>query len=332
MFGAELVAGSALAAPASRGRRAVFAPPQGPRARVLIVNDLSGDIDGLFATTHALLSPSAEVRGIVGSWARDDGQTPELAVRNADTILRLMGLTHAVATYAGGGKLSNLSTPVRSAGAEAIVREAMRTDAALPLYVAVGAGLSEVASALLMEPKIAGRITLAWIGGSPYPAGGNEYNLSIDPLAAQVVFNRSTVPIWQVPSNVYASCLISASEIEAFVAPYGAIGAWLYRKLLDAPRDLSPTGFHLGETYTLGDSPLVVLTALNDWIPSAFTPPFAYQRTGSSRYDEIFAPELNADGTYVTRESGRKIRVYITVDTRLMFSDFFAKMRLNYGG
>jgi hypothetical protein len=306
----------------------VFRPPQGPRARVMIVNDLSGDIDGLFATVHALLSHSAEVRGIVGAWARDAGQTPELATRNAGEILQLMGLT--VPTHVGGSKLLSATTPVRSAGAQAIIDEAMRADTKLPLYVTVGSGLSEVASALLIEPRIADRFTLVWIGGSPYPRGGDEYNLSIDPIAAQVVFNQTTVPIWQVPSDVYATCAVSDTELEAFVAPYGAIGAWLYGKLLDAPRQLAPVGFHLGETYILGDSPLVLLSALSDWIPSSFEPPFTYQQTGSSHYEEMVAPQLNADGTYAPRDTGRRIRIYRSVDTRMMFSDFFAKMRINY--
>jgi inosine-uridine nucleoside N-ribohydrolase len=323
-------AGGAAAQPKPGARRQPFAPPQGPRARVLIVNDLSGDIDGLFATTHALMSRSTEVRGIVGARAREAEGTAALALHNAREILRLMGLGH-IPSWLGGAKLADADTPVPSEGARAIVSEAMRADTDLPLYVTVGSGLSEVASALLMEPRVAGRFTLVWIGGSPPPKGGDEYNFDIDPIAAQVVFNRTTVPIWQVPSDVYASCVISASELQAYVAPYGAIGAWLYQKLLDAPRQLKPLGFHLGETYTLGDSPLVLLTALTDWLPTVFEPPFRFDRTGSSHYEEMFAPLLAADGTYTPRDSGRRIRVYRAIDTRLMFSDFFAKMRLNFG-
>jgi inosine-uridine nucleoside N-ribohydrolase len=322
-------AGRALAATAPAGKP--FAPPQGPRARVLISNDLSGDIDGLFATVHALLSHSAEVRGIVGTRAREAEGTAERAVANADEILRLMGLSGAVPTFAGGARLTGSTEPVRSAGALAIVREAMREDSRLPLYVTVGAGLGEVASALLIEPRIAERLTLVWIGGNARPQDGDEYNFSIDPIAAQVVFNHTAAPVWQVPRDVYASCTVSATELQVNVAPFGAIGAWLYRKLLDAPAQMDRFGFHLGETYTLGDSPLVLLSALTDWVPSDFTPPFKFQGTGSSRYEEVFAPELNADGTYTPRTSGRKMRLYRQVDTRTMFADFFAKLRVNYG-
>jgi len=61
----------------------------------------------------------------------------------------------------------------------------MREDSPLPLYVAVGGGLTEVASALKIEPRIAGHMTLVWIGGDALPGGGvGETNFNIDPVAA----------------------------------------------------------------------------------------------------------------------------------------------------
>jgi hypothetical protein len=38
-----------------------------PRMRVIVDNDFSGDPDGLFQLTHILLSPSVEIRAIIGS-------------------------------------------------------------------------------------------------------------------------------------------------------------------------------------------------------------------------------------------------------------------------
>lgn len=153
-----------------------FVSAEGARSRVLVINDLCGDIDGLFSTAHALLSRSTVLQGIIGSRARPaanfPARTPERLVELADEVLRLMGLAGAVPTFAGDGPLSSLKALVRSAGAQAIVDEAMRTDTTLPLYVTVGGGLSEVASALLMEPRLADRFTLVWIGGHIRPTQG----------------------------------------------------------------------------------------------------------------------------------------------------------------
>jgi len=307
-----------------------FAPFLGPRSRVLFVNDLSGDPDGLFAAVHAILSPSIELRGIVGTSAGNRQENAQGAADLAKEMLRLTGRAGKVPVFAGSEKkLAAPGTPDRSPGAQAIVDEAMRTDSALPLYVAVGGGLTELASALMIEPAIARKLTLVWIGGDPYPAGGKEFNFSVDPIAAQHVFNESQVPIWQVTSGVYKTCTVSETELQAYVAPCGAIGAWLYTKMIEQSAKMGEFKFNIGETYTLGDSPLVLLTALTDWVPGAWAPPFVFTRTGSSPYDEVFAPHLLANGAYETRSEGRKIRVYQTVDTRMMFGDFFAKLRVN---
>jgi purine nucleosidase len=325
---------SALGAAPTMARGAKpFAPFLGARSRVIFVNDLSGDPDGLFAAVHAMLSPSIDLRAIVGSSAGSAREGAPAAAALATEMLQLTRRADQVKVYQGSEtKLAVPGVPDRSPGAQAIIDEAMRSDTALPLTVAVGGGLTEVASALMLEPTIASKFTLVWIGGDPYPAGGKEYNFSVDPIAAQHVFNETTVPIWQITSAVYKTCTVSDTELQAYVAPHGPIGAWLYDKIVTQSTKMGQFKFNIGETYTLGDSPLVLLTALTDWIPGAMPPPFLFTRTDSSPYDEVYAPRLLPDGKYEARNEGRKIRVYRNVDTRMMFSDFFAKLQMNAGG
>lgn len=308
-----------------------FAPIAGPRSRVLYLNDVSGDPDGFFSAVHMMLSPTAELRNIVGTDGGGKGETAKRSTALLNDIVRIMGYQKQIKVHEGAWtKLPEAGNPVASAGTQAIIEEAMRTDSRLPLFIAVGGGLTEVASAVLLEPRIADRFTLVWIGGDALPDGGtNETNFNIDARAARFLYNDTNVNIWQVPRAVYKTCLISATEIQAFIAPYGEIGAWLYDRLADLNRKFGP-GFNAGETWTLGDNPLVVLTALQDWNPVPTARGLEYNKTGSSEYDEIIAPRLNPDGTYSLRSEGRKIRIYKTIDTRMMFNDFFAKMRVNF--
>lgn len=325
-----LLSGAALAQAPGTVRKP-FAPAAGPRSRVVLVNDLSGDIDGLFATVHAIISPTAQLQSIVGACGHLAPDTSARSVALAKEMLELTGASTRVKVFEGAArKLAAPATPIRSPGAQAIIAEAMRTDTTLPLYVTVGGGLTDVASALMLEPRIAGRFTLVWIGGDAYPAGGTgETNFNIDPLAAQYVYNRSAVPIWQVPRAVYATCLVSASELQMFVAPCGRIGDWLYRQVVDAPSRFR-NALNMGETWTLGDSPLVALTALADWGPSGHTRPFRYERLGSSPSQTVPTPRLNPDGTFTPNPEGRPLRIFTSVDTRMMFGDFFAKLHVNF--
>ena len=76
---------------------------------------------------------------------------------------------------------------------------------------------------------------------------------------------------------------------------------------------------NMGETYILGDSPLVLLTALQ----SSFE-----ADPSSSTYVIKMAPEINEQGSYAFNHHGRPIRVYTQLDINLMFNDFFAKLEL----
>ncbi len=121
-------------------------------------------------------------------------------------------------------------------------------------------------------------------------------------------------------------------------SPHGRIGAWLYAKLFEMGQRMQRTPaapgppWNTGETWSLGDSPLVVLTALTQWQPSNYRQRtrFAYERTGDRLHDEIPAPRIGPGGNYIPRADGRTIRAYHSVDNRLMLGDFFAKMRINY--
>jgi purine nucleosidase len=320
---------SAQAAPLPAPPRTPFVPPSGPRGRVIISNDLGGDPDGLFAFVHQVLSTSVEIPLAVGAHCllpKDPFDTGKYeaddAYHYARTMLELMGKSRQIPAYAGSNTaLPDAKTPVVTDAARAIVTEAMRADTTLPLYLTAGGSLTDFASAYLMEPAIAGKATLVWIGGAPYPDGGGEYNLNADLTAAQVLFNDSTIPIWQVPSDVYSMCMVSDAELQQYVRPYGAIGKFLYDTLYHFYTRFTGE-INFGEVYQLGDSPMVLLSSLaSPWDATA---------TYTSPYNEIYAPVINSDGTYTAQTSGRKIRVYTGVDTRLMYHDFFAKLHNNY--
>lgn len=305
-----------------------------PRMRVIIDNDFIGDPDGLFQLVHHILSPSVEIRGIIGShlrpgdfWDRSD-VTALNSKKRVEELLSVMNVAKTFPLYQGSNlQLVNDSTPQKSEAADAIIREAMRTDTKLPLYIVCGAGLTDLASALLMKPEIADRLTLIWIGGPEYtdlappPPGYTslEYNLGIDIIAGQVVFNKSSIPIWQVPRSSYRQVMIPYSSLILKVRGKGKIGAYLTGHLENLMKMAMQYNFNIGETYIIGDSPLVLLTALQ----SSFEPD-----PSSSEYVVRQSPVINELGLYETNLSGRNIRVYTRLDCHLLLEDFFSKLEL----
>jgi inosine-uridine nucleoside N-ribohydrolase len=317
--------------PASLARLRELVPA---RARVIIDNDFSGDPDGLLQLAHHLLSPSVDIRAVIGSHLRpgdpfDPSEvTADNAAREALDVVRLVGLDGRVPVVAGSNVgLADRATPIRSAATDAIIAEAMRDDTELPLYLACGAGLTELASAWLLEPRIADRLTLVWIGGPehdglalrPPGSAGPEYNLNIDLAAGQVVFGDSAIPIWQIPRDAYRQTLLSTAELITRIGTAGPLGEHLERAITRVSTMAGRHGIHLGETYICGDSPLVLLTALQ----SAFE-----ADPSSSDYVVRATPGFDDDGGYIDGAGVRDIRVYTRLDVRLMFDDLFAKLDL----
>ena len=296
-------------------------------------NDYAGDPDGLFQLAHHALSPSVDLRAVISSHLApgdpfdDTGRSAANGATAASRVLDLLGVTVPVHVGLEEG-LSAAGEPRPSPAAHVIIDETMRTDTDQPLFVTLGAGLTELATAYLLEPAIAGRLTAVWIGGPEHlqlganpPPGAMavEYNLAIDRRAAQIIFG-SEIPLWQVPRNTYREALVSMTELAVRVGPRGRIGKHLYESL-DAVHIMAAGSSHnLGETYVLGDNPLVLLTALQ----SSFE-----MDPSSSTYRTIARPSIDDNGQYHANSTGAPMRVYTGLDLRLMFEDLYAKLEVS---
>jgi purine nucleosidase len=290
------------------------------RARVVTDNDYSGDPDGIVQLAHHLLSPSVDVRCVIGSAAiAEQSMVPQLTAEASVEAAR------KVANLAARPDVPILQGSVAS---EAIVAEAMRDDTDVPLYVACGGGLSAVAEAWQREPRISERVTVVWIGGLEHPDLATpppddppvEWNTWIDFAASKVVFNESDLRIWQVPRDAYRQVLASRAELLVRMRPHGALGEHLYDSLAETIDLLNTLKMLAGETYVLGDSPLVLLTALF----SNFHP-----APSSSSFIERPRPRLVEAGGYEERVDGPPLRVFTRLDSRLVLEDLYAKLELH---
>ncbi len=302
------------------------------RMRVVIDNDFAGDPDGLFALAQLVASPSVDVRAIIGShlhagenWTAKGKPSATTAADNARQLLEKMGCADRYAVVEGSNEpLADTLHPIRTAAADRIIAEAMQCTAKSPLYVLCGGGLTEIASAWMMRPEIAGRMVVVWIGGAEYPGfaappgvRGGEYNTTIDIRAAQVVFNRSDLTLWQIPRNAYRQCLVSRAMLRSRIEGASPVAAWL-ADMLDAY--IGPD--KRSECYVLGDSPLVLATALqSNWERDAC----------SSAYTMRPCPTVDDSGHYRFDARRRTIKVFDRIDTYLMFEDMFAKFRTPAG-
>lgn len=286
------------------------------RRRVIVNTDAKNEADDQFAIVHALLSETLDVRGLVAAHFGSHRSTRSMAEsrEEIDLLLDLLQLDHDVPVANGAPhQLPDGATPVDSPGARLIIEEAHREGDG-PLYLAFLGPLTDMASALLLDPSIAERdLVVIWIGGHHYydPTAPQEpkveFNLGNDVAAANVVM-ASSLTVWQVPSSTYRLISVGYAELDARVAPHGKIGKYLVDQLREwnATHHAAPI-----EHRSLGDSPAIGLM-LNPH---------------SARFSQRTAPVFAADGTTTdVEQTDRTVLVVENYDTRWLLEDMFHKI------
>ena len=303
--------------------------PTDKTIRVIADTDCNCECDDQFCIAHMLMTPRFEVRGIVAEHYAQENSEQD-SYEEILRIMKLMDVEHVRVLHGAQNAMVDIHTPIESEGARFIVEEAMKDDPR-PLFICGQAACTNIASAYLMEPRIAEKVVVIWIGGRPYPEGGFEFNQNNDLNAARVLFH-SDLEVWQVPFNVYTTMKVSFFEMLNHVYPCGKIGEYLVKHTMEVSGGISDnvigsrgsdmskgaaiTSFG-GELWSLGDSVCVGLMMNN---------------TLGKFHMEKAPADIDEQGFYVPPKSGsRIIRVYDTIDSRFIIQDMFEKFQFYFG-
>ena len=137
--------------------------------------------------------------------------------KSYDEILKLLSLMNEKADVFRGSEqfLSDEKTPVLSPAAQDLAERAKSYSPEKPLYVVAIGAITNVASAILLNPQVAENCVLVWLGGHAlHYHDTNEFNMREDVAAARVVM-QSGVPFVQLPCmGVVSAFTVSKPELE----------------------------------------------------------------------------------------------------------------------
>ncbi|MFH1084189.1 MAG: nucleoside hydrolase [Chloroflexota bacterium] len=291
-------------------REQLLALPQGP-VHAVLDTDTYNEIDDQFALVYALLSPNITLEAVYAApfFNRRSSGPADGMERSYEEILRVMGrlgLGDPRQVFRGSTSyLPAKNTPVRSPAAEDLIAKALAPREG-PLYVLTIGCITNVASALLLEPRIAERIVIVWLGGQPtYWPTAREFNLQQDVPAAQVVFDCG-VPLVDIPcKNVSEHLRTTLPEMAAYVKGHGAIGDYLYQIFKDYHAD------HFAYSKVIWDISSVAYINNPAWVPTALRP----------------SPVLCDDVTWGPEDPARHaVRIATDVNRDGVFGDLFRKL------
>ena len=307
-------------------------PPDG-KVRMVIDTDTYNEIDDQFAVVHALLSPEKlSVEGIYAApffnhRSTNPGNGMELSY---DEILRLLGRLgiepKGLAHRGSPGFLMDYDHPYKSDAVNDLINRAMESEERF-YVVAIGA-LTNIASAILIEPRIIEKIVVVWLGGTAmHWPHTNEFNLIGDLLASRLVLDCG-VPLVLIPcAGVTTHLRTTVSEIEQYVQGRGVIGDYLAETFKAYNDD------HFGWSKEIWDVVAVAYLVNADWIPSfIISSPMIAQQPPVKEPGQDPYPWEKYRLTWSFDQSRHHIRCAYSVERDPIFRDLFTKLEQNAKG
>lgn len=288
---------------------------------VVLDTDTYNEIDDQFALAYLLKSSDRlNCRAICAApfhnqRSENAADGMEKSYEEIMKLLSLCGREDMVPSVFKGSTsfLCDEKTPVESDAASEIVRLAHQYSTEKPLYVVAIGAITNVASAILMDPSIVEKIVVVWLGGHAlHWKDTREFNMKQDVAAARVVFGCG-VPLVQLPCcGVVSGFAVSEPELERWLIGVNPLCDYLATNTIQYMNE-----YHRGGVWSkvIWDV-TAVAWLLND-----------AGRFMSERM--IHAPIPEYDGRYSLSEDTHFMKYIWHIHRDALFGDLFEKLRGN---
>ncbi|MBN1950700.1 MAG: nucleoside hydrolase, partial [Bacteroidales bacterium] len=286
-------------------------PPKG-KVRMVLDTDTYNEIDDQFALVYAYLSKeriqleAVYAAPYFNNRSTSAGDGMEKSYQEILRLLKLLGKSPEGFAFRGSDRyLEDVSKPIRSEAALDLVKKAMASSPDNPLYVVPVGCITNIASAILIEPQIIENIVVVWLGGNDlnWPHQ-REFNLMQDVKAAQIVLN-SGVPMVIMPCQpVVAHFHTTIPEMQYYLKGKNPLSDYLLNMTIE---------YSGGRDYwskVIWDVTAVAWLVNPSWIPTNL----------------VHSPILTDQVTYSTDRSRHFIRMATSVNRDAIFRDLFSKI------
>lgn len=222
-----------------------------PKGKIDVVldTDAYNEIDDQFAIAYMLTYPEKlNIKGITTApFLNEKSTSPADGMEKSyEEILKLLKLARkedlSEIVYKGSlDYLADEKTPQDSPAASFMAKLADEYSPEHPLYIAAIGAITNVASAFLMNPKMAENCVVVWLGGNALssPWAASEFNMMQDIAAARVIIG-SGVPFVQLPCmGVVDHFATGRWELEHFLVGRGPLCDYLAKNTIQEAERIS---------------------------------------------------------------------------------------------
>ena len=292
-------------------RLKLLEPPKG-KVRMVLDTDTYNEIDDQFALAYALLSQDkVQLEAIyaapfLNNRSKSAGDGMEKSYQEILTLLKFLGTSPQNLAFRGSDRyLADVSNPIRSDAALDLVKKAKASSPENPLYIVTVGCITNIASAILIEPEIIKNIVVVWLGGNglEWPSQ-KEFNLMQDVKSAQVVLN-SGVPVVIMPCRpVISHFHTTIPEMGHYLKGKNEISDYLLKSTIE---------YSGGKDYwskVVWDVTAVAWLINPSWLPTNL----------------VHSPVLTDQVTYSVDHSRHFIRMATSVNRDAVFKDLFTRI------
>jgi hypothetical protein len=290
-----------------------LAPPAG-RVRMVLDTDTYNEIDDQFAVAHVVGSP--EQMSVEAIYAapfqnqRSSGPGDGME-KSFDEINRLLKLMKKLANpappvFRGATRYLVSDNPEPTDATRDLIARAMSMPRDQPLYVVAIGAITNVASAIMLEPKIIEKIVVVWLGGHALNwRDTREFNMNQDIPASQVILDCG-VPLVLLPCvGVVDHLLTTVPELEAHMRGKGELADYLFEITRDYNHRKQPVW-----SKVIWDVAATAYLVNPNWIDAPL----------------LASPILTRDGTWSVDPGRHLIRVARRISRDAILSDVFTKI------
>lgn len=208
---------------------------------IILDTDAYNEVDDQYAISYMVKAPEKlnPVAIYAAPFFNQNSTSPEDGMlRSYDEILKISkmaGWDHPENVFRGSRTyLPDEHTPVVSPAAEDLARRAMNYTSDAPLYVACIGAITNVASALLLNPEIRERIVVIWVAGHSFQWDTSmDFNMRQDVPAARVVMGCG-VPLVLIPAcGVNDIFYVTEPDLRAWMMGKNPLCDYLAQKTID---------------------------------------------------------------------------------------------------
>lgn len=292
-------------------RLKLLEPPSG-KVRMVLDTDTYNEIDDQFALAYAYLSKDKiQLEAVYAapyfnnrSTGPADGM--EKSYQEILRLLKMLGKSPEGFAFRGSDRyLEDVSKPVRSDAVTDLIKKAKSATPDNPLYVVPVGCITNIASAILIEPEIIRNIVVVWLGGNglDWPSQ-KEFNLMQDVKAAQVVLNSGVALVIMPCRPVVSHFHTTIPELEYYLKGKNALSDYLLSSTIEY------SGGRDTWSKVIWDVTAVAWLVNPRWMPTNL----------------VHSPVLTDQVTYSTDHSRHFIRMATSVDRDAIFRDLFSKL------